>query len=54
MPAPPGLVRCRRDGINPFDYLNDLFMRLLAAKITEIRLFTPAAWIKATAKPNKD
>jgi hypothetical protein len=46
------LGSCRRHGINPNDYLKDLFTRLPAAKITEIRLFTPAAWIKATAKPN--
>jgi hypothetical protein len=30
----------------------NLFTRLPAAKITEIRLFTPAAWINAIAKPN--
>ena len=42
----------RQQGVNPFDYLNDLFTRLPAAKITEIRLFAPTAWIKATAKPN--
>ncbi len=46
------LGSCRRHGINPNDYLKDLFTRLPAAKITEIRLFTPAGWIKATAKPN--
>jgi transposase len=34
----------RRHGINPFDYLKDLFTRLLAAKITEIKQFTPRAW----------
>jgi hypothetical protein len=38
--------------INPNNYLKDLFTQLPAAKITEIGLFTPAAWIKATAKPN--
>jgi hypothetical protein len=41
------LGSCRRHGINPFDYLKDLFTRLPAAKITEIREFTPAAWAKA-------
>jgi len=46
------LGSCRRHGVNPFDYLKDLFTRLPAAEITEIRLFTPAPWIKATAKPN--
>jgi len=39
----------RRHGINPFDYLKDLFTRLPAAKITEIRQFTPVAWAKAKA-----
>jgi hypothetical protein len=38
---------CRRHGLNPFDYLKDLFTRLPAAKITEIEQFTPAAWAKA-------
>jgi transposase len=37
---------CRRHGINPFDYLKDLFTRLPTAKITEIGQFTPAAWAK--------
>jgi hypothetical protein len=40
------LGSCRRHGINPFDYLKDLFTRLPAAKITEIKRFTPAAWAK--------
>jgi transposase len=35
---------CRRHGIKPFDYLKDLFTRLPAAKITEIKQFAPAAW----------
>lgn len=38
------LGSCRRQGINPFDYLKDLFTRLPAAKITQIKQFTPAAW----------
>jgi hypothetical protein len=42
------LGSCRRQGINPFDYLKDLFTRLPAAKITQIKAFTPAAWAKAT------
>ena len=46
------LGSCRRHGVNPFDYLKDLFMRLPASKIREIKQFTPAAWIKAMAKPN--
>jgi transposase len=41
------LGSCRRQGINPFDYLNDLFTRLPAAKITQIKHFTPAAWARA-------
>jgi len=44
------LGSCRRHGINPFDYLKDLFTRLPAAKITQIREFTPAAWAKAPEK----
>jgi hypothetical protein len=44
------LGSCRRHGLNPFDYLRDLFTRLPAAKITQIREFTPAAWFKAKAK----
>jgi hypothetical protein len=35
---------------NPNDYLKDLFTRLPAAKITQIKEFTPAAWAKAKAK----
>ena len=45
------LGSCRRHGINPFDYLKDLFTRLPAAKITEIKEFTPAAWIKGCSAP---
>ena len=44
------LGSCRRHGLNPFDYLKDLFTRLPAAKITEIKRFTPAGWAKARAK----
>jgi len=44
------LGSCRRHGINPFDYLKDLFTRLPAVKITEIQQFTPAAWAKIIAK----
>jgi hypothetical protein len=40
---------CRRHGLNPFNYLKDLFTRLPAAKITEIKQFTPATWAKANA-----
>jgi len=41
---------CRRHGINPFDYLKDLFTRLPAARITQIQEFTPAAWVRAKAR----
>jgi hypothetical protein len=44
------LGSCRRHGINPFDYLKDLFTRLPAAKITRIKSFTPAEWAKARDK----
>jgi hypothetical protein len=44
------LASCRRHNINPFDYLKDLFARLPAAKITEIKEFTPATWAKNLAK----
>ena len=44
------LGSCRRHGINPFDYLKDLFTRLPAAKITQIKEFAPVAWAKAEAK----
>ena len=42
------LGSCRRHGINPFDYLKDLFTRLPAAKITQINEFTPIAWARQT------
>lgn len=44
------LGSCRRHGINPFDYLKDLFTRLPAAKITEIQQFTPRAWAGSKVK----
>jgi len=43
------LGSCRRHGLNPFDYLKDLFTRLPTAKITQIKAFTPAVWAKAKA-----
>ena len=46
------LGSCRLHGVNPFDYLKDLFTRLPAAKTTEIKEFTPAAWAEAAAKQN--
>ena len=44
------LGSCRRHGLNPFEYLKDLFTRLPAAKITEIKQFTPRAWARANAQ----
>jgi len=44
------LGSCRRHGINPFEYLKDLFTRLPAAKIAEIKAFTPGGWAKRKAK----
>jgi len=43
---------CRGHEINPFDYLKALFLRLPAAKATQIKEFTPAAWAEAAAKQN--
>ena len=48
------LGSCRRHGVNPFDYLKDLFTRLPAAKITEIKEFTPAAWARANNNASRD
>jgi hypothetical protein len=44
------LGSCRRHGISPFDYLKDLFTRLPAPKIAQIKEFTPAAWAKAKTR----
>jgi hypothetical protein len=41
------LGSCRRLGLSPLDYLKDLFTRLPATKISQIKKFTPAAWAKA-------
>jgi len=46
----PQLGCCRRHGINPDDYLKDLFTRLSAAKITEIGQFMPRAWAMENAQ----
>jgi hypothetical protein len=43
------LGSCRRQGLNPFDYLKDLFTRLSAAKITDVAQFTPKAWAMSKA-----
>jgi transposase len=44
------LGSCRRHGVNPFDYLKDLFAHLPTAKIIHIEESTPAAWARAKAK----
>jgi hypothetical protein len=44
------LGSCRRHGVNPFDYLEDLFTRLPSARITQIKEFTPVAWAEAKAR----
>jgi hypothetical protein len=48
------LGSCRRHGVNPFDYLKDLFTRLPSANIIQIKEFTPAAWANATAMEKVD
>ena len=40
------LGSCRRHGINPADYLQDVFERLPKAKTSEVKSLTPAAWAK--------
>jgi hypothetical protein len=41
------LGSCRRLGINPAEYLQDIFERLPKAKTSEVKSLTPAAWLKA-------
>jgi transposase len=41
------LGSCRRHGINPAEYLQDVFERLPKAKTSEIKSLAPAAWLKA-------
>jgi len=41
------LGSCRRHGINPDEYLRDLFERLPRAKTSDLQSLTPAAWAKA-------
>jgi transposase len=41
------LGSCRRQGINPDEYLRDIFERLPKAKTTDLKSLTPAAWAKA-------
>jgi transposase len=40
------LGSCRRHGINPAEYLHDVFERLPKAKTSEVKSLTPAAWAK--------
>lgn len=40
------LGSCRRHGINPDEYLRDVFERLPKAKTSEVKSLTPAAWAK--------
>jgi len=41
------LASCRRHGIDPFEYLRDVFTRLPAMTNSQIKEMTPAAWAKA-------
>jgi transposase len=41
------LGSCRRHGINPDEYLRDVFERLPRAKTSDLKSLTPAAWAKA-------
>jgi transposase len=49
------LGSCRRHGINPAEYLQDVFERLPKATTSDVKSLTPAAWAKArrstTRKP---
>jgi transposase len=40
------LGSCRRQGINPAEYLRDVFERLPKAKTSELKSLTPATWAK--------
>jgi hypothetical protein len=41
------LGSCRRYGINPAEYLQDVFERLPKAKTSERSSLTPSAWAKS-------
>jgi transposase len=45
------LGSCRRHGINPADYLRDVFERLPKATTSDIKALTPAAWAKTHRSP---
>jgi len=47
------LGRCGRHGLNPFEWPKDLFIRLRAAKIGQIKDFTPTAWAKGQSEKSK-
>ena len=47
------LGSCRRHGINPAEYLQDVFERLPKAKTSEVPALTPAAWAKAKRDANR-
>jgi hypothetical protein len=38
---------CRRQGIDPWEYLRDVFTRLPSATSWQIKDLTPEAWAKA-------
>lgn len=44
------LGSCRRHGVNPAEYLQNVFERLPKAKTSEVPALTPAAWAKAKRK----
>ena len=43
------LGSCRRHGLNPAEYLQDVFERLPKAKTSEVPALTPVAWAKRKA-----
>ena len=47
------LGSCRRHGINPAEYLQDLFERLPKARTSALPSLTPAAWAKAKSKTQR-
>lgn len=47
------LGSCRRFGINPHEYLEDVLRRLPEMKITEIETVTPKAWAKAKKEADR-
>lgn len=44
------LGSCRRHGINPAQYLQEIFERLPMAKTSDLKSLTPAAWAQARRK----